>query len=165
MRTVSLSNTKVQKMINESFVPLKVPIDYGTKDFPLKWDAVQDWRRIYNLMGGPRTKGFTACVVVDPQTKLQLGSTGSAMVWELFDSIAYDPDKFAAMLEKAQQRLEKLQAIASDPGLGEIQKRIQTGLLKRKLKEEIRKEGAFHLPPRGFSIKNATKLFQLSGDL
>jgi len=165
MRTVSLSNTKVQKMINESFVPLKVPIDYGTEDFPLKWDAVQDWRQVYNLMGGPRTKVFTACVVIDPQTKIQLGSTGSAMVWELFDSIAYDPDKFGSMLEKAQQRLQQLQAIASDPGLSEFQKRIQTGLLKRKLKEEIRKDGAFHLPPRGFSIKNATKLFQLSGDL
>ncbi len=165
MRTVSLSNTKVQKIINESFIPLKVPIEYGTKDFPLNWDAIQDWRQVYNLMGGPRTKGFTACVAVDPQTKIQLGSTGSAMVWELFDSIAYDPEKFAAMLKKAQHRLEQLKAIASDPNLSEFQKRIQTGLLKRKLKEEIGKDGAFHLPPRGFSIKNATKLFRMSGDL
>ncbi|MBX9940793.1 MAG: hypothetical protein K2Y32_16150 [Candidatus Obscuribacterales bacterium] len=44
-------------------------------------------------MGGPRTKGFTACVVVDEQTKTQLGSTGYAVVWELFDSIAYHPEK------------------------------------------------------------------------
>jgi hypothetical protein len=165
MRTVSLSNPLVQQKIQQSFVPLKIPIDYGTRELPLHWNGLRDWSTAYKLMGGSRTKGFTACVVVTPDTMFQLGSTGSAMVWELFDSIAYDPLKFAAMLDRSLERFRNYETIISDCLQSAYDRETKLEAFKKRIAAEIRQEGRFHMPPRGFSIRGATKLFRLSGDL
>jgi len=114
MRAVSLSDKTVQEKIEKSFIPLKIKISYGTDKFPVDWPALKIWQDTYTRMGGPKTTGITACSVVSPSLKVELGSTGSAFVWEMFDSIAYDAKKFADMLDRAVEREARERAILVD---------------------------------------------------
>jgi hypothetical protein len=94
MRAVALSDTNVKRTISEHFVPLKITIAYGAEQIPLDWPAFKGWRTVYSIMGGSKNTGFTGCSVVTPDTQQELASTGSAHVWEMFDSLAYDAKKF-----------------------------------------------------------------------
>ena len=165
MRAVSLSNKTVQAKIVQSFVPLKVDILPGTKTFPFDWPAMQQWRTSYRLMGGEKCQGITACTVVTPDLKVQYDNTGSAFVWEMFDSIAYDAEKFAAMLDRASERWEQEKKIRSDNTLNEQQRSQKLSSFRREVARELGREGRFHLPPPGFTIEGAKELFRLSGDL
>lgn len=163
MRTVCLSNSSIQEKINRSFVPLKVKIDFGTTKFPIDWPALKNWQYTYSIMGGSKTKGITACIVVSPDSNLQLGTTGSAFVWELFDSVAYDPIKFEAMLDLSLVRFARYEEILSNKlSRGNSQ---ELSRFRRELNQEMAREGRFHLPPRGFTVDSAKDLFRLSGDL
>lgn len=165
MRSVSLSNSVVQNKIRESFIPLKLEIEYGTEKFPLKWPALKNWRNAYLFMGGKKVKGITGCCVVTPDQEIILGHTGSAYVWELFESVAYDATKFATMLDNSLIHFQKYEVIVNDPQLGKWKRKR----LLRKLKADVKKSSQrslwSHLPPKGFSVKNAKELFILSGDL
>lgn len=165
MRSVSLSNSLVQEKIASSFVPLKVQIEYGSGTFPLDWPAVSGWRAGYFLMGGSKNTGFTGCCVISPDLRTELASTGSAFVWELFEAIAYDPVKFAAMLDKSLARFEREEVIRRDSSLGERQRRQMLAAHHQKVRREIRQEVRFHLPPQGFTAERARELFRLSGHL
>lgn len=117
MRAVALADQSVQKKIGEAFIPLKVEIPFGTEKFPLEWPALKMWRDTYVRMGGPETTGLTACSVVSPDLQTEYGSTGSAMVWELFESTAYNADKFSAMLDRAKARAAEEQTIRKNEKL------------------------------------------------
>lgn len=162
MRSVSLSNKTVQKKVRESFIPLKLQIDYGTKRFPLDWPAMKGWKVAYSFMGGERVKGITGCSVVSPDLKLELASTGSAFVWQLFDSVAYDPEKFYRMLDQSLSFHRRYQAILASRGFG---KRFELASLKREIKRDKKSRGRFQFPPDGFKAEYAKDLFRLSGDL
>ncbi len=161
MRTVCLSNEIVQEKVKASFIPLKVQIDRGTAKFPLDWPALKKWKTTYALMGGSKATGITACVVVSSDLKLQLGSTGSAFVWELFDSIAYDPLKFTAMLDASLVRSAEYEKILSTGSTNAK----ELNRFRHELCQALQKEGRFHLPPRGFTIEGAKELFRQTGDL
>lgn len=104
MRAVALSDAEVQARIKRWFVPLKVVIDLGTKRFPLDWPAMRGWSAVHDRMGGEKCEGITLCSVVSPDLQVVYATTGSAMVWEMFDSIAYDATKFYAMLDGGARR-------------------------------------------------------------
>jgi len=165
MRAVSLSDKVVQEKVEKSFIPLKVKIDFGTEKFPLDWPALKVWQDTYRNMGGPKTAGITACSVVSPDLKIELGSTGSAFVWEMFDSIAYDATKFAAMLDRAADRAKQEKAIRTDKSLSEKERDAKLAGFHADVRKAVGQEGRFRLPPRGFSIQGAVELFELSGDL
>jgi hypothetical protein len=165
MRTVSLSNPEVQKKIAESFIPLKVAIDKGTPKFPLEWPALKHWRIAYTLMGGSQTNGITGCSVISPDLELELGTTGSAFVWELFDSTAYDPVKFSEMLDGSLVNFDRYQSILQEPGLGNFQRRMRLARQKAAINRAKQDQSKFRLPPPGFTADGARELFRLSGDL
>lgn len=165
MRAVALSNETVQTKIAESFVPLKVEIPYGTEAFPLDWPALKTWSKAYVKMGGPETKGITGCSVVTPDLQTELGNTGSAFVWEMFDSIAYDAEKFGAMLDSAAARAETEQEILNRPDLGDAERNRKLAAFRWQVQRELRAEGRTKLPPKGFTVEGAIKLFEMSGDL
>lgn len=165
MRTVSLSNPIVQEKVNSSFVPLKLQIDYGTEKFPIDWPALKKWRIAYFFMGGKKTKGITGCSVVSPDLKIELGNTGSAFVWEMFDSVAYDATKFATMLDNSIEFYERYQSIQDDTSIRRWKRRRLVSRLNRDVKKNNKAHGKFRLPPKGFTKENAIELFQLSGDL
>lgn len=157
MRAVALSDKTVQEKVASSFVPLKLTIAPGTREFPLGWPAMQHWKASYRRMGGEKNEGFTGCSVVSPDLAVEYGNTGSAFVWEMFDSTAYDARKFAAMLDRAQQRWARERALRADG------KRVAR--FRDEVRSAVAEEGRFHLPPRGFTVQGAIELFELSGDL
>ncbi len=165
MRAVALADETVQKKIADSFVPLKIAILPGTEDFPLAWPAMRQWRRSYSWMGGKKCEGFTCCTAVSPDLQIEYGNTGSAFVWELFDSIAYDPEKFSAMLDESVKRAKHEQAILADDQLTDRTRAEQLASYRRKIQREIHRAGHFRLPPKGFTVKGAIELFEMSGDL
>jgi hypothetical protein len=165
MRAVALSDKTVQKKVVKSFIPLKLAIKPGTKEFPLDWPALQPWGVSYRLMGGEKNEGFTGCSVVSPDLKVEYGNTGSALVWEMFDSTAYDADKFVAMLERADERRAREQAIRADATLSKAHKERRLASFRDDMRSAVAKEGRFRLPPKGFTIQGAVELFELSGDL
>ena len=165
MRAVALSDRKVQAKIGPSFVPLKVAIPPGAKTLPVDWPGIRHWRVVYQVMGGEGSEGFTCCTVVSPDLETEYGSTGSAHVWELFDSIAYDAEKFAAMLDRAKDRAAREREIRTDRKRTEWQRKRDLATFRRQMRREIREEGRFRLPPHGFTADAAVELFQLSGDL
>ncbi|MEM7519114.1 MAG: hypothetical protein AAF368_19585, partial [Planctomycetota bacterium] len=101
--------------------------------------------------------------VVSPDLQVELGNTGSAFVWEMFESTAYDAEKFSAMLDRALARFEKRAAIRAGKSGEEQTNALAT--FDRGLKRAVTGEGRFRLPPRGFSVEGAKELFRLTGDL
>lgn len=165
MRAVALSDPKVQNRIAGAFVPLKVSITPGTPAFPLEWPAMLGWRIAFGIGGGKDNQGFTGCSVVSPDLQVEYGSTGGAMVWELFDSPAYDPTKFSAMLDRAISRFDAENRIRRNPNLTADERRRQIAAYRWDLGAKLRAENPLRGLPPGFTIEGATRLFELSGDL
>jgi hypothetical protein len=162
MRAVALSDKSAQEKIAKHFVPLKLAIQPRSPEFPLDWQALAGWRFAYKLGKG---EGFTGCTIVSPDLEIEYASTGSAMVWEMFDSIAYDAQKFNAMLDRGDQRAAIERAIFANKKLNAWEKQRQLASVRVEFKEAMSKEGRFQLPPKGFTIEDAMDLFRLSGDL
>lgn len=165
MRAVALSDVEIQNQIREHLIPLQIEMEPGATELPLEWPGLERWAKSYQRLGGEESKGFTCCVVISPDLAIEYGGTGSAMVWELFDSIAYDPEKFLAMLEESLVRAEREEELISDPSLSAVQKKRRLRMLRRQTKREVSAEGRFNLPPRGFTVEKAKELFQMTGDL
>src|ERR1700676_3151383 len=159
MRAVALADQTVQDKVAKSFVPLKVAIKPGTKAYPLDWPAMRPWRVAYVLMGGEHCEGITGCSVVGPDLDVEYGNTGSAFVWEMFDSSAYDAQKFAAMLDRAAERWAREQEIRADKKLSGADRERQLASFRDDVHSAVAKEGRFHLPPSGFTIEGAVELF------
>lgn len=129
--------------------------------FPLDWPALEHWANVRKYVA---KEGFTMCSVVSPDLKAEYGNTGSAMVWEMFDSIAYDADKFSAMMDRSLERFAKERKVILNSKLKISEKVKAISELRETAKKEIGEEGKFRLPPKGFSIKNALMLFEMTGD-
>ena len=127
------------------------------KAFPIEWPAMKKWRMAYRLTGG---KGFTGCSIVSPDLQTEYGSTGSAMVWELFESTAYDRKKFQAMIDQSLLFAKEEQSIRESESYG---KRLKLAKFKSKIARETRSH--VRLPPNGFSAEKAKELFKMTGDL
>ena len=165
MRAVALTDQAVQEKVAKSFVPLKVHIPFGSKEFPLDWPAMSHWGLVHRLMGGEKCQGLTGCSVVSYDTKTEYVNTGSAFVWELFESTAYDPKKFAGMLDLGAKRAAREQAIRKDAKLSDEERASQLVSFHKEVRSAMAEEGRPRPRPKGFSDLNALELFALSGDL
>lgn len=165
MRAVALSDARVQAAVDKDFVPVKITIKPGTAEFPLVWPAMTGWRIAYGVLGGRDNQGFTGCSVVSPDLRIEFANTGSAMIWEMFDSPAYDPEKFLAMLARAKQRSDRDRQIATDSSLRSAERSRQQRRHRDSVTRQVRDEGRMRLPPRGFTREHAEELFRMSGDL
>lgn len=105
------------------------------------------------------------CTVVTPDLKMELGNTGSAFVWELFDSIAYDSDRFLKMVNDANRRHIEREKHLATIASGERGGRLRHLQWKRSVEKEIRVQGRLGIPPKGFTANKAKKLFEMTGDL
>lgn len=165
MRAVALADAGVQDLIAQHFIPLKIAIQPGTPRLPLDWPALRSWQLSYRLMGGEECDGFTACMVVSHDLETEHGNTGSAFVWEMFDSIAYDAGRFGAMLERAAGYAAAERELLAQTDLTDRQRERQLNVMRRQHGREIGRHGRFRLPPPGFNIDGAIKLFELTGDI
>jgi hypothetical protein len=165
MRAVALADKTVQEKVAKSFIPLKVKIDHGTEKFPLDWPGLKGWADVHRNMGGKKCEGITACSVISPDTKFEYANTGSAMVWEMFDSTAYDAKKFTTMLDRGVERWISEKKIREDKNLTEKERDGKLSAYRAEIRRAVAKEGSFQLPPKGFTIEGAIELFELSGDV
>lgn len=167
MRAVALSDKEIQSEINKNFIPLKLEVKKGAPEFPLDWAALSRWRTVYkfNLPGMEEKQGFTMCTVVTPDLEMELGSTGSAFIWEIFDSIAYDKDRFLTMIKDAHRFALEREKLLAAIGAGERASRFNYLRWKRKVEKRIRANGRVGLPPKGFTAENAKELLRMTGDL
>ena len=165
MRAVALSDKIVQEKVAKSFIPLKVHIPYGSKEFPLDWPAMSNWSIVHRLMGGEKCQGLTGCSVVSPDLKTEYVNTGSAFVWELFESTAYDAKKFAAMLDRGAERAAREQVIRNDTKLSEQERESQLVSFQKEVRSALAEEGRARTKPKGYSDLHSLELFSLSGDL
>ncbi|NNC89976.1 MAG: hypothetical protein HKN82_16080 [Akkermansiaceae bacterium] len=159
MRAVALADTKVQWIVKRNFIPVKLPID-PAEGFTSAWPALRGWATAYKFANG---KGFTGCSVISPDLEFEYGHTGSAFIWEMFDSTAYSPRKFAAMLERSASRAEEERALRYQRGITPAERKLEVARLRKGLEQAVRREGQFHLPPRGFSLDQALELFRIVG--
>lgn len=160
MRAVALSSTRIQKRIAKDSIPLKVVMTYPKRSaFPLDWPALRIWTQAYERMDG---KGFTGCALISHDLQVQYAHTGSAMVWELFDSTAYDEARFFAMVERGAKRAAEERALRTATGKSLAARTLDVARFRAHLTRKVEAEGPFRLPPRGFRIRFATELFALA---
>jgi len=166
VRAVALSDSIVQEKLGKSFIPLKVTIQQGTKDFPLgeKWAALDYWRGVYRFLGGEKCGGWYGCAVVSPDLQTVYGDTGSGLAWELFDCAAYDAKKFAAMLDRAAERAARERTLRADRNLSTSERDRQLARFREEVRSAVKKEGEGHLPPDGFTIGGMLELHKIAGD-
>ena len=82
----------------------------------------------------------------------------------MFDSTAYDAQKFNAMLDRAAMRASREREIRADKTLSGPELERQLASFRDEVRQAVPKEGPFRLPPKGFTIQGAIDLFTLSGD-
>ena len=159
IRAIALSDGKVQGLVTRNFVPLKV--GFGEDEgFPLDWPALEDWKTVCKFSNG---KGFAGCSVVSPDLEVEYGNTGSAMIWEMFDSTAFDAGKFAAMLERAVSRFGEERALRAQRGISASEMRSTVSRFREGIRTAVKSEGVLRLPPEGFTLEQAVELLRLAG--
>ena len=164
MRAVALADPEIQSYIQKHFVPLKLEVLPGAKELPVNWSSLLGWRLAYKYAGGPTSKGFTGCMVVSADLKTLYGGTGSASIAELFDSVAYDREKFLAMLKLTQKRRLEEESIRSDSSLGSRERSRKMRQFRRKIHSENWAARSKKSKRRGFRYKHAMELLRMSGD-
>lgn len=159
MRAHVLSDATVQGLVSKHFIPLKLKLD-PQKGFPVDWPALKRWQTAFKMNQG---KGFAGCSVVASDLHVEFGNTGSARVWELFDSTAYDAKKFAAMLRLAADRNTEDRSLRAQRGINATERRMVVGRFREGVGKAVKTEGRSHLPPKGYSLEQALKLYELAG--
>jgi hypothetical protein len=167
MRAVALSDRIVQAKVAKSFIPLKVVVPQGTKDFPSvgNWPALRYWAETYRFLGGEKCTGWYGISVVSPDLQTEYGQPGSGLPWQLFDSVAYDAKKFAAMLDRAAKRAARERAVRADKTLSPQERDRRLARFRAEVRSAVAKEVAVPLlPPKGFTIERAQELYKLAGE-
>ena len=103
--------------------------------------------------------------IISPDLKVEYANTGSAFVWEMFDSTAYDAGKFAAMLDRADERFQREKTIRADKNVSDKERDAALTKFHGEVRKAVDREGLFRLPPSGFTVAGAEELFRLTGDL
>ena len=86
------------------------------------------------------------------------------MVWEMFDSVAYDARKFEAMLDQALD-FARREAEIRRTAKSEWDERTKLAKFRLEVYKDRRQRGAIRRPPRGFTVDKAKDLFRMTGDL
>jgi hypothetical protein len=157
----------VQERLAKSFVCLKVAVPQGTKDFPAigNWPALGYWPRVYRFLGGEKCGGWYATSAISPDLQTEYAQPGSGLPWQLFESISYDADKFAAMLDRAADRAAQERAIRADRTLTAKERDRKLAGFRAEVRSAVARETALPLlPPKGFSMERAQELYKLGGE-
>ena len=167
MRAVALSDDNVQKKVGKSFIPLKVVIPQGTKEFPVvgNWQPLGYWRTTYQLLGGEKCAGWYGISMISPDLQTEYAQPGGGLAWQLFESTCYDAKKFAAMLDRAADRAARGRTIRADKTLSAAQRDQKLASFRTEVKSSIAKEVDIPvLPPNGFTVERAQELYKLAGE-
>lgn len=161
VRTHALSNSTVQSVIKSNYIPLKLKLQRG-KDFPVDWPALEKTATAFKFSN---SRGFAGCAVVSHDLEVEYARTGTAQLWELSESPAYDPKKLAEMLERAASRVTEERSLRAQRGISDVERKAEIQRLRRGIGHAARSESPSHLPPRGYSLELALELYRMAGTL
>ncbi|NIP92957.1 MAG: hypothetical protein GWO24_05640 [Akkermansiaceae bacterium] len=159
LRTHVLSDPAVLAFIKARCVPVKVKLAKD-KEFPLDWPALDRWVTTFKFRAG---KGLAGCSVVSADLEIEYGNSGSANLWELFESRAYNSGSFAAMLEQAALRITEERSLRVQRGISDFERKMELRTFRRGVRKAVRSQHDSRLPPRGYSLERAMELQQMAG--
>src|SRR5271154_6950797 len=112
-RGSSLSDDRVIEKLNKDFIA----VDNNVTDmgFPANTPALQPWQNWFNKHPRNAQNGFTTSVVITPDGKIPLGTSGSGYIDEFATSICYDPAKYYDFLQGSQGRFQQYQQTLQNP--------------------------------------------------
>jgi hypothetical protein len=118
-RGSSLSDDRVIDKLNRDFIA----VDNNVSDmgFPANTPALQPWQNWFEKHPRNASNGFTTSVVMTPDGKMPLGTSGSGYIDEWANSICYDPAKYYDFLQGAQSKFQTYQRAVQNPDLGSRQ--------------------------------------------
>lgn len=98
--------------MNKDFVAVEHNVT--DKGFPQDLPALKAWEAAFKK--DPRNWfGFATSVVVTPDGRFALGTSGCGHQWEADTAINYHPDKYLKFLEGSLDRHKRLRATDSEP--------------------------------------------------
>lgn len=124
MRTVVFADSGVASKLNSQFIALQ--LNLSETGFPPELPGLEPWRKAYEK-DWKHQVAFATSIVLFPNGKGVLGTSGCGHRWELDTSINYDPAKYLSFLAGCatrQKQADQLLAAKDWDGL-------------RRLKDEI----------------------------
>jgi hypothetical protein len=112
-RGSSLSDDQVINKLNHEFIA--VDNNISDQGWPANTPALDQWHNWLDNHPSYAHNGFTTSVVISPDGRMALGTSGSGHVAEWHTSICYDPAKYFGFLEGAEQKFQQYREIASIP--------------------------------------------------
>lgn len=129
MRTVVFSDPKVAEQLNKQFVPLQLNLtDSG---FPEELPGLAPWQSAYQREIKNHV-AFATSVVLFPNGRGILGTSGGGHRWELDTSINYDPSRYLEFLAGCQSRQQRAEQALEARNWSELRN------LKEEIAEQIR---------------------------
>lgn len=124
MRTVVFADSQVAARLNREFVALQ--LNLTETGFPDQLPGLEPWRKAYEK-DWKHQVAFATSVVLFPNGKGVLGTSGCGHRWDLDSSINYDPSKYHNFLGECAARRQRAEEM--------LARRDWNGL--RGLKDEI----------------------------
>jgi hypothetical protein len=112
-RGSSLSDDRVIDKINRNFIA--VDNNISDQGWPANAPGLNPWHRWLDSHPSYSQNGFTTSVVLSPDGRTSLGTSGSGHISEWHTSICYDPQKYFAFLDGSLNKYQSLQEIMSRP--------------------------------------------------
>ena len=110
-RGSSLSDDQVINEINNNFIA--VDNNISDQGWPADAPALVPWQNWLNNHPKNAQNGFTTSVVLSPDGRMSLGTSGSGYIAEWHTSTCYDPRKYQGFLEGALEKYQQYRAITA----------------------------------------------------
>jgi hypothetical protein len=114
-RGSSLSDDQVISKVNSDFIA--VDNNISDQDWPADTPALDPWQRWLSFHPNNAQNGFTTSVVISPDGKMALGTSGSGYISEWHTSVCYDAKKYSGFLDGTLERYKQYLDLAkiTDP--------------------------------------------------
>lgn len=122
VRGSSLSDETVIKEINDNFVAVEHNI--SDKGFPKSATGLKLWEHAFKR-NWKHKFAFATSVVLTPDGKMPLGTSGSGYRWEWETSANYHPNLYLAFLRDSYTRFNKYLSVKDDPSLHPMQRKLK----------------------------------------
>ena len=159
LRTHVLSEPKIIEMVKARCIPMKIRLEKG-EDYPVDWPALKHWATAFKFSN---ERGFAGCSVISSDLAIEFGNSGSARIYELLSSPAFDSEAILGMLKRAMERVNEERSILVQRGISNEERRAEILRFRKGVTRAVRSEGRRNLPPAGYSLEQALELYRVAG--
>jgi len=159
LRTHVLSDPRIIEMVKAQYIPMKIRLEVG-EDYPVDWPALKHWATAFKFSN---ERGFAGCSVISPDLAIEFGNSGSARIYELLTSSAFDSEAILRMLKRAMERINEERSILVQRGISTEERKAEILRFRKGVTRAVRSEGRRNLPPAGYSLEQALELYRVAG--